>query len=95
MDNPSPYASRIISNHFESNRKRRSVAALESAIDAYIAAEGGQVTKEDFLSNLSYNCDACNNHRDLLDNCSGTMTDCNGVETITADLQMQGPPGRK
>ena len=42
----SPYASKVISDF--NRRKRRSVSALETAIDAYIASEGDSVSKEDF-----------------------------------------------
>ena len=84
----SSYASNFIFNF--NRRKRRSVSALEAAIDGYIASEGDSVSKEVFLENLAYDCNSCNNHRDLLDNCSGTMTDCNGVQTITDDLQLTG-----
>jgi len=75
--------------------KRRSAATLTATVDAYIALWGSQqaVTQQQFLDNLLYTCDACNNFRDLESDCNGKMTDCNGNVNTYVDLESVAAPG--
>lgn len=93
MEQPSGYAKRILGDMH--SRKKRSVAQLTSVVDAYIALWGSQqaVTQQEFLDNLVYTCDACNNYRDLESDCSGKMTDCNSNVNTYADLASVAAPG--
>jgi len=75
--------------------QRRSAATLTATVDAYIALWGSQqaVTQQQFLDNLLYTCDACNNFRDLESDCSGKMTDCNNNVNTYVDLESVAAPG--
>ena len=79
-------------------RSKRSVAALEAAIDEYMAGDaqinpGGALSKEIFLEHLAYECDACNGRRELIttcnsirkDNCSGQCWEY-GMEGVVGDV---------
>merc|ERR1711990_108259 len=70
MDQPSAYAKRLLGD-MHNMRKKRSVAQLTADVDAYIALWGSAqaVTQQQFLDNLAYDCNSCNNYRDLVDNC--------------------------
>ena len=61
LDEPSDYAKRLLKDT-HAKRKRRSATQLELDVDAYIAQWTGQqsVTKEQFMANLGFTCNACN-----------------------------------
>ena len=78
-------------------RSKRSVAALEAAIEEYMAGDaqinpGGTLSKEIFLEHLAYECDVCNGRRELITTCNSIRKDnCSrqcweyGLEGVVGD----------
>ena len=78
-------------------RSKRSVAALEAAIEEYMAGDaqinpGGALSKEIFLEHLAYECDVCNGRRELITTCNSIRKDnCSrqcweyGLEGVVGD----------